>query len=570
MNISSFRTLAFLFAALGFATSPVSFAAATDIADVPMVVKNGVKANVLSIFDNSESMDAYMAGKLVTGTDPDTRGNIGRRVMRNIVSTYRSSFNWGLMSFELQDTNPTLYPTYAYYFGDATTMVFTDDCVGGVSASNGGRGCVANPQPFSGGNFVTYDRSGDDADILDVLYIGLTFTSLWAYDGGGTCFNEFLNHSPVNSWDPSMFTGGLGGFCYTPTDAGFTVSNPPYPRQFYVPRGFGYLSNITGAGTLLAPVQADAAGPPYPGIMAALQPETLSSTSGELKNAALFTPLYGTLDSAYNYFKNGGKSPIQYQCQRNFVMMVTDGAPTGDLRGNLYSDADRKNTYSAGRWTFGQASQDAIDAVTTLRTTKFKGNDYDIQTYIIGLGDTVQNPSAVATLNAMAAAGGTTSAYLATNEADLLTALDVVAGDIIAKSGAAAAVTVSNPNIVAGDNASYESSYNSGTWTGELQSFPVNLTTGVIDRTAPNWPSSARTQLDSMTATSRLIGTYNGASGIQFRPSSDTTATKLSASNEAVFNSPTSPPGPADAANVIAYIRGDRSNEGTLYRTRAH
>lgn len=570
MNISSFRPIALLIAVLACMTSSASFAAATDLADVPMLVKNNVKANVLSIFDNSQSMDAFMAGKLVTGTDPDTRGNIGRRVLRNIVNTYRSNFNWGLMSFELEDTNPTLYPTYAYYFGDATTMVFTDDCVAGVSASNGNRGCVANPQPFTGGGFVTYDRAGDDPDILDVLYINFVFSALWAYDGSGTCYNEFLTHGPVNSWDPGAFSSGVGSFCYTPTDAGFTTTNPPYPRQFYVPRGYGYLSNITGAGTLVAPVQVDVpASPPYPALMAALQTETLSAGS-DLKNAALFTPLNGTLRSAYDYFRDTSKSPIKYQCQRNFVMLVTDGAPTGKTDGSLYSDTDRRNIYAAGAWTFGRASQDAIDAVTGLRTTSLSGKTYDVQTYVVGLGDTVQNPSAVATLNAMAAAGGSTSAYLATNEADLLTAIDVVAQDIISKDGAAAAVTVSNPNIIPGDNASYESSYNSGNWTGELESYPVDPATGVINKTTPNWPSSARTQLDSRTSASRMIATYNGATGIQFQPSSSAAVTKLSSMDEPVFNSPTTPPGPADAANVLSYIRGDRTGEGTLYRTRAH
>ena len=587
MHIPSFRHFMFLGAVLAGLTASVSVAAPTDLSDVPMVVKNGVKANVLSVFDNSESMDAFMAGKLVTGTDPNTRGNIGRRVLSNIVTTYRSNFNWGLMSYELQDRNPTLYNTYAYYFGDATGMVFTDDCVGvtattpGVSPSNGGRGCVANPQPFPGGNYVTYNRSGDDADILDVLYINLVFSQLWAYDGAGTCFNEYLFHGPVNSWSPGTFAGGLGGFCYTPTDAGFTVSNPPYPRQFYVPRGFGYLSNITGNGSLIAPVQADVPGPaPYPAILAALQPETLLPSPTELKNAALYTPLYGTLKSAKTYFTNslddinGTKqdSPIQYKCQRNFVMLVTDGAPTGDLTGNLYSDAARANTYNpvAASWTFGTASQDAIDAVTALRTTTKSGDPYDIQTYVVGLGDTVQNPSAVATLNAMAAAGGTTSAFLATDEAGLLAAIDVVSQDIISKDGAAAAVTVSNPNIVAGDNASYQSSFNSGSWTGDLESFPINLTTGIIDRLSPNWASSARTQLDSRSANSRFIASYSGSAGIQFRPFLDLAPTKLTLAQEAVFNSPTIPPGPIDSTAVISYLRGDRTLEGSLYRTRAH
>ena len=328
---------------------------------------------------------------------------------------------------------------------------------------------------------------------------------------------------------------------------------------------------------------ADVPGPPpYPTILAALAQETLLPSPTDLKNAALFTPLTGTLQSAKTYFRNklddinGDKqdSPIQYICQRNFVMLVTDGAPTGDTGGNLYSALARTNTYNPvpATWTFGQASQDAIDSVTALRTTKHKGDDYDIQTYVIGLGDTVQNPSAVATLNAMAAAGGTTSAYLATNEAALLAALDVVSQDIISRDGAAAAVTVSNSNIVAGDNASYQSSYNSGSWTGDLESFPVNLSTGIVDLTMPNWASSARTQLDSVSANSRFIASYSGSQGIQFRPSSDIAPTKLTALQELVFNSPAlpSPPGPLDSATVIAYLRGDRSGEGSLYRTRAH
>ena len=549
---------------------PAAFAQQTDLSDVPMVVKNSVKPNVLAIFDNSESMDAYMYGKLITGTDPNTRGNIGRRVLSNVITTYRSNFNWGLMSFELRDQY--LLNTYAYYFGDATNMLFTDDCVNGFSASNGNLGCVANPEPFAGGSYVTFAKASDDPSILDVLYYGGNFPSLWAFDGSGTCFTEYQDHAAVDSWDVSAFYNQIGGFCYTPTDAGFTVTNPPYPRQFYVPRGFGYYGDISGSGRLIAPVQADdPANPPYPAIMDALAQETLDQNAPDLKNAAVFTPLRGTLNSAFGYFQGNG-SPIAHTCQKNFVMLVTDGTPTGDENGNLYSDADRANTYDAmaGTWRFGNASQYAIDAVANLRTAAFQGNPYDIQTYVIGLGDTVQNASAVATLNAMAAAGGTTSAFLAQNEAQLLANIDGVAQDIISRDGAAASVAVSNPNIIAGDNASYTSTYNSGSWTGDLQSYPVNLTTGVIDTSNPNWASGSQAQLDNTIPSGRAIATYSGSSGIQFRASTATTVTRLTPAQDAIFNSPTSPPGPNDAAAVIDYLRGDRSNEGTLYRSRAH
>ena len=59
-------------------SSIIAEAASTDIANVPMAVKNAVTPNVLVVYDNSESMDAYMSGSLVAGSDPSTRGNIGR------------------------------------------------------------------------------------------------------------------------------------------------------------------------------------------------------------------------------------------------------------------------------------------------------------------------------------------------------------------------------------------------------------------------------------------------------------------------------------------------------------
>ena len=294
----------------------------------------------------------------------------------------------------------------------------------------------------------------------------------------------------------------------------------------------------------------------------------------ELKNAAVFTPLQGNAARRevvlLEQLQDAGQSPIT----------TTLPAQLRDARDRRCADRpaptascirtqDRTNTYdsTSGTWAFGAASSDAIGAVGALRTTMYGGNPYDVITYVIGLGDTVQNPSAVATLNAMAAAGGTTSAYLATNAAALQASLDAVTQDIIARDGSAAAVTVSNPNVVPGDNSSYESTYNSGSWTGDLKSYPIDTTTGVIDHTSPNWPASASAQLDSLTANNRLIATYDGTQGIQFQSSTASTATKLSASQEAVF---VTPPSANDAAAVISYLRGDRSAEGSTYRVRAH
>ena len=572
-----------LFSLVFAQTMPSAYAASTDLADIPMNVKNSVKPNVAVILDNSQSMDAFMAGTLVAGNDPNTRGNIGRSVMRDTITTYRSSFNWGLMSFAQISNPPGRYNTYAYYLGDNTGMVFTNDCVAGISKTNGNRRCIANPQPFTGANFVTYDKTGDDPDILDVLYTTGVYTRLWGLSPGtGTSYRIFLSHNATNSWATSAFTGSQGTWGFTPTDAGYLPQNPPITRQVYVPRAWGYYSDITGSGTINVPVQPDSA-TQYSNLMAKLASETATATTTEIKNGAVFTPLKGSLDAARTYFSSSfqsNTSPIAYTCQQNFVMLVTDGLPTGDSSGNLYSAAARTNTFSPtpapdGTWTFGTAARDAINSVAALRKTTKGTTTYDIQTYVVALGDTVANANAVAVMNAMAAAGGTDTAYLANDAATFKAAIDTVAANIVAKTSAASSVAVSTVTPVAGDNTVYASIYNSGDWSGDLSGYPIDLTTGAVNTAAPVWKSSAGTQLDARTPASRKIASYTGTAGanqgIQFQPATATTATKLSTAQQALLNSATTPPGPSDGAAVVAYLRGDRTGEtaGT-YRTRAH
>ncbi len=176
---------------------------------------------------------------------------------------------------------------------------------------------------------------------------------------------------------------------------------------------------------------------------------------------------------------------------------------------------------------------------------------------------------------AHAAVNGRGGFFVATDPDTLASSLTATINDIAARSGAAAAVAVSTPNVVAGDNFSYEVSYNSGNWSGDVQAYPIDLTTGIPNTSAPVWSSSAQAQLDARTSASRKIATYKGTAGtgqgIQFQPTTASTATKLSAAQQALLNSPTTPPGPSDGAAVAAYLRGDRSGEtaGT-YRSRTH
>lgn len=612
-KIVAFVSISLLFCQ---ALSPVR-AASTDIANVPMAVSNMVTPNVLVIYDNSQSMDAQMNGVMLSGNNANTRSNIGRKVMRDAITTFRSAFNWGLMSYGMKIDPPELYSTYAYYLGSAAGMVFTSNCTGyvagvfngspavpGVSAFGGGR-CIANPEPSFGREYITFNYSSDDSNIVDVLYFGgysgsPAVNQAWApasNTSNPTDYIWFKNHSAaVSTWDiPNDFSNTwFGPTSLTPTDAGFipgnfgTVLPNNISKSLYLPRGWGYLSNVTGVGQLNKAVLPDSSAH-YSGLQTLLSNETNGAT-GEIKNGAVFTTLNGTLESAKSYY-GGSTTPTAYSCQQNFVMLVTDGLPTGNKSGKLYSEADRTNTCSWSTTTnactngvFGTAATDAIGAVSALRATIVPGisstakdgsgsvtGKFDVQTYVVALGDTVANAKALSVMNSMAYNGGTEKAIAATDAAGFQVAISAISDDITAKVGAGAAVAVANAHVTSADNASYASSYNSGTWTGDINSFGINITTGVPSTTSLWTSGSAATQLDLRTPANRYIvtsvDTAGAIGGVQFQPTTATTATKLSAAQQTLLDTGST----KDGALVLAYLRGDRSAEtaGT-YRPRAH
>jgi type IV pilus assembly protein PilY1 len=610
--------------AIALLASQHAGATSTDIANVPMAVANMVTPNVLVIYDNSQSMDAYMNGIMVSGNNASTRGNIGRSVMRNAITGYRSAFNWGLMSYGMSTNPPSLYSTYSYYMGSSTGMVFTGNCTGytagvfngappaaGTSTAGGGR-CIANPQPSTGREYITFDFSSDDSNIVDVLYYGSyastgvpSYNQLWApatNTSNPTSYSWYASHSTsVSTWNTSDFSSSVFSGSLSPTDAGFIPSNsgssPPnnVSRSLYLPRGWGYSSGVSGSGTLNEAVKVDSS-THYTALQSLLANETNGST-GELKNGAVYTTLKGTLATAKSYFAgtlSGQTTPIAQTCQQNFVMLVTDGLPTGDTSGNLYSAAARANsctwnttTNACATGSFGTAATDAISAVSGLRTTSVSGvnsvnkdgtgavtGKFDIQTYVVALGDTVANPTAQSVMNAMAYNGGTGTALPAGDAATFQNAISAISDDITAKVGAAAAVAVANAHVTSTDNASYASSYNSGTWTGDLNANAIDVTTGVPSTTSLWTAGSAATQLDGRTAANRYIvtstdtaGACTTACGLQFQPTAATTATTVSSAQQTALNSPSA----TDGAAVLAYLRGDRSGESSgTYRTRAH
>jgi type IV pilus assembly protein PilY1 len=541
--------------------SPTAPAQALNFAESPLFLGTTVRPNVLVVYDNSQSMDGTMAGRLIAGDDPTTRGNIARSVLRNTITSYRNAFNWGLASFDLTSTN--LRTTYPYYMGSNTEVVYTTDCVGGISASNGGLRCIANPHVGHPIPFITYRRASDDADINDVLYTTDVGPDIYGIGQNNTStYSLYRDRDNTNGWLAANFSSFWFTGAFTPTDAGFlpgtfpAVAGMNLPRIFFSRRAWGYTGSISGAGRINQGVAAADATPAaaatqYNSLMALLAPETNTAT-GELKDAATYTPLAGTLGTARDYFANsisGRPSPITQSCQKNFVLLATDGNPTGRTNGSMYTLAEMANTFNAatGTWTFGTASTDVFTRVTALRNTTLSGTRYDVETYVVGLGDSVANASSVATLNRMAELGGTGSAYLASSAGALSDAFRTISIDIISRTAAASSVSLNSGSLNNGTKV-FQGRFSSADWAGQLLAYPVG--TSGEPGTTPEWDAAQRLNQQHW-STGRQILTYKPSAGL--------------GSRGVPFRWPANPAAPAageiDAGMVAAL---NRSGSGTV------
>jgi type IV pilus assembly protein PilY1 len=147
----------------------------------------------------------------------------------------------------------------------------------------------------------------------------------------------------------------------------------------------------------------------------------------------------------------------------------------------------------------------------------------------------------------------------ATDPVSVAAKMQATINDIIYRSAPQSAVSVSNVNLRAGDNTAFVSSYNLASWFGELGAYPIDPSTGEVVQTSPIW--TARDPLDKRDPDRRLLATYNGAAGVPFRWAS------LPSSMQATLM----PGGDVDDGKaLLAWVRGDRSQEGAALRKREH
>lgn len=298
-------------------------------------------------------------------------------------------------------------------------------------------------------------------------------------------------------------------------------------------------------------------------------------------NNAGGTPTRETLAHIGSQY-TGTTGIVQYACQRNNAFIVTDGfanasavtppaysssswgsgAPyqttyagsLADIALSYYTN-NLKPTMTAGRVPASQADANPNLHMNTygltlgVRGTIYQGDGTPVPTTTSAWPEPNQNrnPTAVddlwhATIN------GRGQKYIATDAATTAARITDGLNDMMENVGAQSSVAVSSVNLRRGDGKAYLGTYTPRGWSGDVTANTVSPSTGVIS-TTPLWSASAR--LLAKTWTTRLIATSVNGAGVAF-----------TAANVGSIINPGGTYG--TDADVVNYLRGDRSNENTV------
>ncbi len=525
-----------------------------------------------------------------TSDNGPSRLNMAKQAIGNMIGQYAGTLDFALEDFSV--SNIAAYTTWVYYMSpNGQGFTFTNTAISAVLGS-GQPFTVANPcagytgsgvsstlksnctsldnyykakgqSSIAGFTYMLVGDASDEPSINDVLYSSGN-PEVYINDGGTYAANSGLSNygttiqpptsTPYTVFSLSNYNNGQIYVGYRsatpsapkvtgPTNAGFV----PYSQEvMYAQRGFGFGgTQSASSGNIAVGMQTSGSSPSATTISAmlsaftgtALQPETNSASTGEIKAAAGQSPMAGLLAKAKSYLSSAKSG----SCQQQYVVLITDGLPTEDLDGNLwpplgsaaaagYGVTASFNADGTLGTTNDQAATDTISAINALSAA-------GIKTYIVGLGagvDPSVNPTAAQFLTAMAIAGGTSNYFPATSSTAINAALTSIANQIYRASAIAAPippVTISNGSLI------YEVSTNPVPIAGHVQAYAVSASGQ--PGTSASWDAGSL-----MTAANRQSALLsNDASG---------DVVKLTSMDSAAFNLTATACVP-DVATVIAY-----------------
>lgn len=558
-----------------------------------------------------------VSGRLVDNSP--SRLNVAKQGIAAMLTTFMPNADFGLMDYQTGDA--TLYTTWLYQMSPTGSgFVFTNTPVAGnryvTNPCNGY--VVLGPANVIYQNCLALDTSGkvtgsmatsqymqisassDDPLINDVLYAGGGIAPICLVYGGPSPANPYppnytlgtYNSNPGNVAESYSRSINSCATTTTPTNAGFV---PYTPQTMYIQRGFGYgASQSSSSGTTLVPMTTAGQYPTTATVNAAianftpyLAPETNSSGTREIKASAGQSALPGLLKGANSFF-SGEDLPSSNGCSPSrYVVLLTDGLPTVDLRGRSWPPPGTTSATAYGMTVAfnadgslnagGTNDQAVIDTINQLSALAASG----IKTYVIGLGagvDPSQNPVAAQVLTAMAIAGGTGSYFAALSPDALTNDLQVILAKILAATQSTASTAVNTTGLHNGSVAylaQFTTSDTNQDWTGDLGAYPIDPATAQVDTspTATIWSASAK--LDALNwDTGRLIATWDPVAGsaTPFRWTPALAPGGISATTALGMSLSTFTPDPS-GQDVLNFLRGKTAQEkrsGGQFRNRTH
>ncbi|MFZ9037309.1 MAG: hypothetical protein ACO3DT_04505, partial [Gammaproteobacteria bacterium] len=328
------------------------------------------------------------------------------------------------------------------------------------------------------------------------------------------------------------------------------------------------------------------------------------------------TPARTALEATGDYFADNTSGAILSaaeggECQQNFNLLMSDGFwnggtdpsvgntdtdGAGPYDGNAAQSNDGGNYADAYSNTLADVAMDnyendlrtdLADLVPT-QTGIDEADHQHLVTFTIGFGlngtldPSVDDPLAVGftwpepisnsitTVDDMwhAAYNGRGRYLSAQNPEELQKSMSAAINDIAQRTGTAAAVAINSAQLST-ESVVYLAQFNSNRWQGDLLAFPiVDTDTGELSA-APKWSAASGLNARDIATKPRTMMTLNDA---LLEP--DGVAFTWSDISPGMMNDLlTNPTGGTDPAAVgqarLDFIRGDRSNEGTLFRSRA-
>jgi type IV pilus assembly protein PilY1 len=203
-------------------------------------------------------------------------------------------------------------------------------------------------------------------------------------------------------------------------------------------------------------------------------PATITSNINAIAGGG-YTPLAETMVDAYYYLRDAAEA-VQYDCQRTFIIVVTDGFPTRDLNvPSWIGDYDNDGHDPGTCESIGALESNSADCSDYLDDVALYLYENDLRSDLAGLQNAVTYTIGFSIDSGFlvdAAVNGGGLYFNANNSAELEASLANVFNDIQARisSGSAVAV-VSSEN--AEENTLYRTKFMPSRWTGHLEAFAL-------------------------------------------------------------------------------------------------